>query len=119
MSLTQAEAVFASTHETALNDLLTAFFTDRPRYLVYGSPSFVPSTSVAETTMAAIAFPGVAGGIQWRVTLGIPRVDLFKQTMPLPPELSLNPGQFRRLLFSGLLSDRLPCRDEHEKLLLS
>jgi hypothetical protein len=94
MSLTQAEAVFASIHETALNDLLTAFFTDRPRYLVYGSPSFVPSTTVAETSMAAIAFPGVPGGIQWRITLGIPLVDLFKQTMPLPPELSLNPGQF-------------------------
>jgi hypothetical protein len=94
MSLTQAEAVFASIHETALNDLLTAFFTDRPRYGVYGSPSFVPSTTVAETSMAAIAFPGVPGGIQWRIRLGIPKVDLFKQTTPLPPELSLNPGQF-------------------------
>jgi hypothetical protein len=94
MSLTQAEAVFASIHETALNDLLAAFFTDRPRYLVYGSPSFVPSTTVAETTMAAIAFPGVPSGIQWRITLGIPRVDLFKQTMSLPPELSLTPGEF-------------------------
>jgi hypothetical protein len=107
MSLTQAEAVFASIHETALNDLLTAFFTDRPRYLVYGSPSFVPSTTVAETTMAAIAFPGVPGGIQWRVTLGIPRVDLFKQTMPLPPELSLNPGQFSASLDFELCLD---CR---------
>ena len=58
MSLTQTEAVFASIHETALNDLLTAFFTDRPRYRVYGSPSFVPFTTAAETTMAAIAFPG-------------------------------------------------------------
>lgn len=107
MSLTQAEAVFASVHETALNDLLTAFFTDRPRYLVYGSPSFVPSTTVAETTMAAIAFPGVPGGIQWRVTLGIPRVDLFKKTMPLPPELSLNPGQFSASLDFELCLD---CR---------
>jgi hypothetical protein len=107
MSLTQAEAVFASIHETALNDLLTAFFTDRPRYLVYGSPSFVPFTTVAETTMAAIAFPGVPGGIQWRVTLGIPRVDLFKQTMPLPPELSLNPGQFSASLDFELCLD---CR---------
>src|SRR5215470_6051084 len=90
MSLTQAEAVFASIHETALNDLLTAFFTDRPRYRVYGSMSFVPSTTVAETNMPAIPFPGVPGGIQWRVRLGIPKIDLFKQTLPLPPELSLN-----------------------------
>jgi hypothetical protein len=94
MSLTEAEAVFASIHETALNDLLTAFFTDRPRYLVYGSPSFVPVTTVAETTMPAIAFPGVPGGIQWRIRLGIPSIDLFKQTMQLPPELSLDPGEF-------------------------
>lgn len=107
MSLTEAEAVFASVHETALNDLLTAFFTDRPRYLVYGSPSFVPSTTVAETNMAAIAFPGVPGGIQWRVTLGIPKVDLFKQTMALPPELSLNPGEFGARLDVELCLD---CR---------
>ncbi len=94
MSLTEAEAVFASIHETALNDLLTAFFTDRPRYRVYGSPSFVPVTTVAETSMPAIPFPGVPDGIQWRVTLSIPMVDLYKPTMPLPPELTLNPGRF-------------------------
>jgi hypothetical protein len=107
VSLTQAEAVFASVHETALNDLLTAFFTDRPRYLVYGSPSFVPATTVAETNMPAIAFPGIPGGIQWRLRLGIPRVDLFKQTMSLPPELSLNPGQFSARLDVELCLD---CR---------
>jgi hypothetical protein len=107
VSLTQAEAVFASVHETALNDLLTAFFTDRPRYLVYGSPSFVPATTVAETNMPAIAFPGIPGGIQWQLRLGIPRVDLFKQTMSLPPELSLNPGQFSARLDVELCLD---CR---------
>lgn len=94
MSLTEAEAVFASIHEDALNDLLTAFCTDRPRYLIYGSPSFVPATTVAETSMAAIPFPGVPGGIQWRVRFSIPKVDLFKQTAGLPPELTLGPGQF-------------------------
>lgn len=107
MSLTEAQAVFASIHETALNDLLTAFFTDRPRYLVYGSPSFVPGTTVSETAMAAIPFPGVPGGIQWRVRLGVPSVDLFKQTMTLPPELSLNPGQFGARLSVELCLD---CR---------
>ena len=85
MSLTEAETAFASIHETALNDLLTAFFTDRPRYLHYGSPAFVPTTTAAETEHPpAIAFPGIAGGIQWRVRLTIPHVDLFKQSMPLP-----------------------------------
>ena len=94
MSLTEAESVFASIHENALNDIVTAFCMDRPRYLFYGSPSFAPATTVAETSMPAIPFPGVPGGIQWRVRLSIPRVDLFKQTVPLPPELSLSPGQF-------------------------
>jgi hypothetical protein len=94
MSLTQAETVFASVHEDALNDALTAFCTARPRYLAYGSPSFTPVTTAAETRMDAIAFPGVPGGIQWRLRLSIPRVDLFKQTQALPPELSLGPGQF-------------------------
>ena len=94
MSLTEAQAVFASIHETAINDLLTAFCTARPRYLAYGSPAFTPVTTVAETTMPAIPFPGVPTGIQWRLRLGIPRIDLFKQANALPPELSLGPGQF-------------------------
>jgi hypothetical protein len=94
VSLTQTENVFASIHESALNDVLTAFCTERPRYLVYGSPSFVPATTVAETAMPAIAFPGVPGGIQWRVRLSIPRVDLFPKTFALPPQLSLSQGRF-------------------------
>lgn len=107
MSLTEAEAVFASVHETALNDLITAFCTDRPRYLVYGSPSFVPVTTVAETAMPGIPFPGIPGGINWRIRLGVPRIDLFKQTDPLPPELVLGPGQFSGRLDAELCID---CR---------
>src|SRR5215203_3870854 len=102
MSLTETEAVFASIHEDALNDLLTAFCNDRPRHLVYGSPSFVPVTTVAETAMAAIAFPGVPGGIQWRVRLSIPRVDLFKQSAPLPPEITLTPNHFSATIAAEL-----------------
>jgi hypothetical protein len=107
MSLTEAEAAFAGIHEDAINDVLTAFCTDRPRYLVYGSPAFVPMTTVAETTMAAIAFPGVPGGIQWRLRLSIPRVDLFKQSSPLPPPLALGPGQYSAQIDAELCID---CR---------
>jgi len=107
MSLTETHEVFASVHEDALNDLITAFCTDRPRYLVYGSPAFVPATTIAETTMPAIAFPGVPGGIQWRVQLSIPRVDLHQQTSPLPPELTLGLGQFSASLGVRLCLD---CR---------
>ena len=38
--------------------------------------------------------PGVPGGIQWRVAFSTPRIDLFKQTAQLPPQLALGPGQF-------------------------
>ena len=94
MSLTQAETVFASINETAINALITAFCMARPHYLAYGSPAFTPVTTVGETAMAAIAFPGIPGGIDWRIRLSIPRIDLFRQTTALPPELSLGPGQF-------------------------
>lgn len=107
MSLTQAETVFASVHEDAVNDAFTAFCTARPRYLAYGSPAFTPVTTAAETRMDAIAFPGVPGGIQWRLRLSIPRVDLFKQTQSLPPELSLGPGQFSMALDAELC---IECR---------
>ncbi len=106
MSLTEAEQVFASVREDALNDVLTAFCTDRPRYLVYGSPAFVPATTKLETSMPAIPFPGVpGGGIEWRIRFKIPRVDLFKQTDALPPELTLSPGQFSAKLSAELCVD--------------
>jgi hypothetical protein len=119
MSLTETHEVFAAVHEDALNDLITAFCTDRPRHLVYGSPAFVPVTTVAETTMPAIAFPGVPGGIQWRVHLSIPRIDLHHQTMALPPELALGPGQFSATLSVRLCLDcrrlRIDPRPPREK----
>ena len=126
MSLTEAQSVFAGVNETAINDVLTAFFTARPRYLAYGSPSFVPATTIAETAMPAIGFPGVPGGINWRLRLSVPRIDLFKQSMPLPPQLTLNPGQFSAEITAELCIDcrrikidpkppRPKERDEREK----
>jgi hypothetical protein len=94
MSLTQAQRVFASIHESALNDMLRAFFGARPRYLRYGSPAFVPATNVTATQMPAIAFPGLPGGIDWAIRFALPRVDLFKPSEPLPPQLTLPPGGF-------------------------
>ena len=54
MSLTEAETVFASIHEDAVNDMITAFCSARPHHLAYGSPAFTPVTTVAETSMAEI-----------------------------------------------------------------
>jgi hypothetical protein len=93
MSLTETSEVFVAVEESALNDLITAVCTTRPHLLHYGSPAFVPANSVSATQMAPIPFPG-SPGLQWSVELTIPQLDLFKQDLPLPPELSLGPGQF-------------------------
>lgn len=94
MSLTEAEHVFAGAHETALNDILTAVFTARRRYLNYGSAPFVGSTTANETLISTIPFPGISGGIPWAVSFRIPRIDLHPTAGGLPPPLALQSGQF-------------------------
>src|SRR5262245_33460209 len=84
MSLTEAEEVFGGVHEDALNDVIKAFFGARPRYATYGSPAFVPATSVNATRMDPIPFPFVAGGIDWAVTFTTPTVDLHPESPPAP-----------------------------------
>ena len=93
MSLTETSEVFVAVEESALNDLITAVCTTRPHLLHYGSPAFVPASSVTATQMAPIPFPG-SPGLQWSVELSIPELDLFDEDRPLPPELTLGPGQF-------------------------
>jgi hypothetical protein len=93
MSLTEASEVFVAVEESALNDLITAVCATRPHLLHYGSPAFVPASSVSATQMAPIPFPG-SPGLQWSVELMTPQLDLFDQDQPLPPELALGPGQF-------------------------
>jgi len=115
MSLTQAQRVFASIHESALNDLLTAFFNARPRYLRYGSPAFVPSTNVTATQMAAIAFPGLPGGIEWAVQFATPRIDLHKQSDALPTQLSLPAGGFSLRTDVELCINCVKRRDDRGK----
>jgi hypothetical protein len=95
MSLTEADHVFAGLHENAANDFLKAFFTTRPRYLHYGSPFFVPATTVAETQISSIAFPGIPTGIQWEIAFALPVLDFFPDNSPgMPPPLVLDVGMF-------------------------
>lgn len=93
MSLTQAETVFASVHEDGVNDLFKAFFTARPRYLTYATPSLIPPAAAPYIAVPAIPFPGIPGGIQYRIQFEIPVVDFFPDdtggTSPLP----VGPGQ--------------------------
>jgi hypothetical protein len=75
MSLTQAENIFGGVNETGINDLLQAFFTARPRYLRYGTPQFVPVTTVEATSVAAVSFFGL--NIEFMITCDpIPNVDI-------------------------------------------
>jgi hypothetical protein len=110
MSLTESSEVFVAIEESALNDLITAVCTTRPHLLNYGSPAFVPVSNVSATQMAPIPFPG-SSGLQWSVELAIPQLDLFKEDMPLPPELSLGPGQFSVSTVVRLCVD---CADRHD-----
>jgi len=76
MSLTQAEEVFASIDQAGVNDLLKAFFTARSRYLTYGTPLFVPTTTTSATAIPALSFPGILGGLEFEVSFAIPSVDI-------------------------------------------
>lgn len=98
MSLTQTDTVFAGLHESGANDLVQAFFTARPRYFNYRSSPLVPGPPAAAsawTTMPAIAFPGVPGGIHWGVQFDLPAIDFSPDsTGGMPPPLSLGANRF-------------------------
>jgi hypothetical protein len=113
MSLTGTEQVFGAIHESALNDMIRAFFDARPRYRRFGSPVFVPATTVTATQMGAIPFPGT-GGIEWLVTFSVPVIDLFEQTTSLPPPLTLGPGQFSLRTTVGICIDCAARRDDRQ-----
>lgn len=110
MSLTESEEVHAGLHESGVNDLLTAVLTARPRLLNYRSSPLVPGPPVAATawtTMAAIPFPGVPGGIDWGVQFDIPKVDFHPDSSGgLPPPLVLGANRFslRTIVTLTLLS---------------
>jgi hypothetical protein len=94
MSLTQAETVFAGVQELGINDLLRAFFLARPRYLHYGTPAFVPTTTVNATSIPAVMFPGVPGGIHFALHFSIPTVDVHPDNSGGAAPLVPGPGQF-------------------------
>jgi len=114
MSLTEADEVFGAIHENALNDMLRAFFNARPRYRRFGSAAFVPATSVSQTQMGAIPLP-FGGSIDWRVSFDIPQIDLFKESMPLPPQLTLQPGQFSLRTRVELCINCVKRQDDHKE----
>jgi hypothetical protein len=95
MSLTGPDHLFAGVNENGANDLLRAVFLTRPHYLHYGSQPFVTTSTVNETQMAPIPFPGTGGGIGWLVQFSIPVVDFHPDSSggALPPQLTLAAGQ--------------------------
>jgi hypothetical protein len=116
MSLTQGDQVFAEIHETALNDVLHAFFKARPRYRAYGSPGLVPATTVNATQMPALPLPG-GGSVDWAVQFEVPEIDLFDQDKPLPPGVTLGAGQFSlstKITICIICGGRRPSTDPKE-----
>ncbi len=93
MSLTGAHHAFAGVSEDGVNKIAHAFFGARPRYLHYGTTPFVGTTTITETQVSTIAFPGIPGGISYMVELSIPQFDLYPPNGPLPPPLVLGPNQ--------------------------
>jgi hypothetical protein len=93
MSLTLVDTAMAAVHENGVNDFLAAFFNARRRHLVYGTGMFVSVTTAAATSISAMTFPGIPGGIDILVEFAVPTVDLDPDssggTSPLPPK----PGQ--------------------------
>lgn len=106
MSLTEAEHVFAAADENGANDLITAFFTARPQYLTYASPGLAPATPF--TGVPVIAFPGVPGGIEYRVSFAIPRLDIDPDNSGGTSPLPVGPGQ---LNVSTKVTITVGCRD--------
>lgn len=92
MSFTEAETVFAGVNETGVNDLLKAFFTARPRFLTYATPALVPPASPF-TSVPVISFPGIPGGIEYRIRFEIPTVDFDPDSSGGTSPLPVGPGQ--------------------------
>lgn len=94
MSFTQAQQLFGGVHELGINDLLSAFLSARPRHLNYGTPAFVPATTAAVTSIPALAFPGIPGGIQFALSFSIPTVDINPDNSAGAAALIPGPGEF-------------------------
>src|SRR5215813_13428236 len=94
MSFTQAETLFAGVNELGINDLLQAFFTARPRHLVYATPVFVPATTVAATSIPPLTFPGIPGGVQFAIVFSIPTVDINPDSSGGTAVIIPGPGEF-------------------------
>ena len=94
MSFTQAEHLFAGVHELGINDLLLAFFRARPHHLNYGTPIFVPATTVAATSIPSLTFPGIPGGVQFFISFSIPTVDINPDNSGGTAAIIPGPGEF-------------------------
>jgi len=74
----------------------------------------VPATSVSQTQMAPIPLPG-GGSIDWRISFEIPRIDLYKESTPLPSSLTLQPGQFSLQTRLQLCINCVKRKDDHRE----
>ncbi len=111
MSLTQTSTVFAAIHENGLNDLIEAFYNARTHYFVYATPAFTSSTTASITSIPAISFPGIPGGIDFAIGLRQPTIDLHPDSSGGSAVLPPQAGQFTVSARVVLL---VPCGDRQQ-----
>ncbi len=113
MSLTQTSTVYAAIHEDGLNDLIKAFYNARTHYFIYATPAFVSSTSASITSIPAISFPGIPGGIDFAIALRPPSIDLHPDSSGGSAVLPPQAGQFT---VSANVILIVPCGDRQQDL---
>jgi hypothetical protein len=123
MALTNGHHIFAAAHQDAINKLLKAYRSARPKYFFYACPPLGAGTpSVDFWILPPLPVPGTNGGIPFSVRIVEAQVDFTPPDagLALPPPLALGLNQFAILLnleicfLCGMLMD-IPVSHETER----
>jgi hypothetical protein len=101
MALTLGHHVFAGIHENAVNTLLDAYRTARPKYFFYACPPLgAGMPSVDFWVLPPLPIPGTNSGMPFSVRILRARIDFTPADvgLALPAPLALGPNQFAILL---------------------
>jgi hypothetical protein len=101
MALTRGHHIFAGVHEDALNKLLRAYQTARPKYFFYACPPMGAGTpSIDFWILPPLPVPGTNSGIPFSVRILRARIDFTPADagLGLPSPLTLGANQFAVLL---------------------
>lgn len=97
MALTNGHHIFAGLHEDAINKVIRAFRSARPKYFFYACPPLGAGTpSIDFWVIPPLPIPGTNSGMPISVRILDAAVDLTpaQSGLWLPPPLTLGPEQF-------------------------